>query len=380
MRILFIYTVEASLRTAVKGQIRFLVDRGYEVHVAIAEDHMARTWVASEGGVLHEVAMTRSASPSLKDLRALFLLVRLIKSIRPDLVVSGSPKAGFLGTLAARLTSSKSIYVLHGLRLEGARGSKRRLMWLVEWTAMLAAQQVVAVGRQLADRAAALHLVGRRSIRVLGEGSANGVDVKRFAPPSYEQRVRARRRFGLDERNLVFGFIGRLTADKGIEALIRAWSQTRTVLPEARLLVAGEPDRDVARDRDLAERLLKLEGVHLLGFVADVAELLHGLDVNLLPSRREGLPTVVLEAASAGVPTVMADCTGARDAVQAGVTGVIVPVDDADALAKAMCEAAEVTNRTSLALAARERTLRHFQQETVWASWAECYDEVGARS
>lgn len=364
MRILFVYTVEASLRTAVRGQIGHLVERGHDVHVAVSPDEVAREWVEAEGGNFHGVPMTRSSRDIGGDVRALCAIAGVIRAEQPDVVVCGSPKASLLATLAGRYSSRPVVYFMHGLRLEGASGMARRALVALEWLTCRLATRVVAVGEGLRLAAIQAGVVNPKAIEVVGDGSANGIDTKRFQRAS---RV--------DVPFPTFGFVGRIARDKGISDLVRAWAKVRVELPTARLLVVGAADSDSCEDVQLVSAL-EDAGAEMRGFVPDPAKAIMEMDILVLPSHREGLPTVVLEAASASVPSIMYSCTGS-DVVEDGVTGCIVSLGDWEGLADAMANlgvSRETTQR--MGRQARKRVKDAFEQARVWSAYEQYYVEL----
>ena len=134
------------------------------------------------------------------------------------------------------------------------------------------------------------------------------------------------------------GFVGRLLADKGVRTLVAAHRLLRARIPDAQLLVAGTPDpANLASisDSELAE-WRKEPGITLLGHVTDIASFWARAHVAALPSRREGLPKSLLEAAACARPLVATDVPGCRAVVADGETGILVPPDDAAALASAL--------------------------------------------
>jgi len=129
-----------------------------------------------------ELPMRRSITP-LADLVSLYRLWRLIGKYRPDLVEFGTPKAGLLGTLAAWLRGvPRRVYMLRGLKLESTSGLKRRILLAAERMAARCAHVVLCNSESLRAEALALRLAPHRKLRLLGEGSSNGVDIERFSP------------------------------------------------------------------------------------------------------------------------------------------------------------------------------------------------------
>lgn len=198
---------------------------------------------------------------------------------------------------------------------------------------------------------------------MIGEGSSNGIDAQ-----AVSQRVEAtdsadlRTSFGFAANSFVVGFIGRVTADKGVDTLLQAFAHPK-LHPDARLLLVG-PLED-----PLLESAIHMFGERVvwLRWVDDVWGVLPSLDVLALPSRREGFPTVVLEAAAAGVPAIVSRATGARDSVVDNVTGLIVDGGDELALVAAVnALAADPETRHAMGEAAQARVRSAFGQERVW--------------
>ena len=173
-------------------------------------------------------------------------------------------------------------------------------------------------------------------VRVLGAGSANGVDVRRFAPERRELSDESRAKYGIPRNKVVIGFVGRLTRDKGIEELARAFVEVHRRQPDVVLLVIGDYEHRDRPSPDAVEVLSTHPNVRLAGFQDDVIPGMAAMDIVVLPTYREGLGNVLLEAAALGLPTVATNATGARDAIVAGTTGLQVPVGDAKALAEAL--------------------------------------------
>ncbi len=159
---------------------------------------------------------------------------------------------------------------------------------------------------------------------VVGRGS--GVDVTRFVPlpePSGQ---------------LTFAFVGRLLADKGIHTLVDAYRRLRARQVEVGLLIAGTPDpaNPASVTSEEAASWNNDSGITWLGHVSNIPGLWARAHVAVLPSRREGLPLSLLEAAACGRAMVATDVPGCREVVIPGETGLLAPADDPVALADAM--------------------------------------------
>lgn len=373
MKLVRVVTHPMTARLLLRGQLRFLSEAGHDVTLVTSAGPDLDA-VAAEGVAIETVPMAREIRP-VQDLLALVRLIRLFRRLRPDLVDAGTPKAGFLGMVAARCARVPArSYTLRGLRVETARGLKRRVLLWTERTACSSAHRVLCVSESLRRRAVELALVDERKTAVPGAGSSNGVDVDRLEAAAADgERTRfLRRELGLPEGAPVVGFVGRLTRDKGIAELIAAFDRVRETMPEARLLLLGDFEAGDPVAPELVLRIRNHLGIVRPGFVPDTAPYYPLMDVLALPSHREGFPNAPLEAGAAGVPTVGARATGVVDAVVDGETGALVPVGDAQALAEALLVfLRDPRLRRRCGAAARLRVQTRFRREAIWAAWEE---------
>lgn len=361
-----------SARGFMGGQAPFLIKRGWEVVLACSDEGAVEQFATEEGIRYFPLPLERA--PSLwDDIKGWRALWGTLRTVAPDVALWGSPKASLLGTLACRFQRIPAVYVLHGLRLEGASGLKRAVLRLLEAITCRLATVVVADGFALRDLAEQLKLVPRGSALVLAQGSANGVD-SRLAPPRYRAEL------GLGNEDLIVAFAGRITIDKGITELTTAWMEVARTCPRAHLVVAGRADGSDPEAASLREGLEHLPHTHLIGHIDDLDRLWADTDVVVLPSYREGLPLVIIEAAAAGVPAVVTDCTGGPESVEDGETGVVVPRRDSLALAAAVTRLLEDHDtRRAMGHAARKRALARYDRETLWAAYDRLLREADAR-
>ena len=374
--ILFAVTSSVSLGF-LRGHVGLLSGRGWRTGVSAAPTTpgQLQTFAAQEQASAFPVPMEREISLRA-DLKALVTMYRTLRAFRPTVTNVGTPKAGLLGGLAATAARVPvRIYTLHGLRMETAQGNKRRLLQTTERLAIASAHRIVCVSPSLRDRVHELGLAPAHKTVVLGAGSPNGVR----PPPPADPAATAmyRKRLGLKEAQPVIGFVGRFTRDKGMAELMQAFTEVRRSVPEAALLLIGDYEAGDPVAPEVRNLIEQTPGVVRTGFVPDVYPYYPLMSVLALPTYREGFPTVALEASAFGLPLVTTDATGARDAVQDGVTGWRVPVGDASALASALSAAltdsAEARRRGE---AGRAWVLEHFDPEQVQAHWADYYDDL----
>jgi glycosyltransferase involved in cell wall biosynthesis len=369
MRILYVSAIAFSTAVVLRGQCRYLRQQGFEVIVAASPSEDLRRLALAEDVTVIPITIHREISP-FHDLVSLWQLFAMICKVRPDIVNVGTPKAGLLAGLAAWVARVPCrIYWLHGLRLETTHGLKRRILRLAERVACRAASVVPCVSPSVRDVAVAARLVPSRKTMLLGDGSANGVDVSRFiaTPERLAQASRIRADLQIPEDARVVGYVGRLTRDKGIGELVGAFLALLPQFETCRLLLVGGFEDEDPVPEDIRRTIADHPRIIMTGFVADPAPYYHIMDVLAFPSYREGFGTIVLEAHCAKRPVVGTRVTGLVDSIVHGVNGLLVPVGDCSALSQAL---SLVLNNSSMSRRLGEqgflRVKESFQCESVW--------------
>jgi glycosyltransferase involved in cell wall biosynthesis len=355
-----------------QGQPEYFQNSGFDVTVLCPEKRSGEWDVARPENVrVLEIPMEREIAP-LQDLRSVWHLFGILRKLRPTVTNAGTPKAGLLAGFAAWLTRVPCrFYTLHGLRFETTTGLRRKLLIFLERLACHFAHRVVCVSHSVREKAIASGLVDRDRALIFGAGSCNGVDIARFAPTPQRMRRAAelRYQFGIPANAPVALFVGRLTCDKGIAELMEAFLQLENRFPELRLLLVGNFEDGDPLPADIRKRLESHQRVILAGPVNDTAPYYAIADVLVLPSHREGLPTVVLEGHAAGKPVIGAAATGIVDLLVDGETGLLFSVGDASALAETIGRLIDdKTLARKLADAGQEQVKRKFRQELIWAA------------
>jgi glycosyltransferase involved in cell wall biosynthesis len=163
----------------------------------------------------------------------------------------------------------------------------------------------------------------------------NAIDEREFSRSMPPAAAPLRAKMGTPAGRLVIGAVGRLSPEKGFDLLVKAAANLIAAGLEIEVWIAGDGDARADLERQIAELKLN-DRVKLLGFVGDTISLYQALDVFVLSSLREGLPNVVLEALAMRVPVVSTRVAGVPKMISDGVQGLLVPVNDADALTAAM--------------------------------------------
>jgi glycosyltransferase involved in cell wall biosynthesis len=367
-----VFSVADSL-IFVKDQVRRLCELGMDVTLVTSPDERLKTTGMELGVRTVGIPMARRVSP-LEDWESLGRLRSLFDELRPDLVHAHTPKGGLLGMLSAAASNVPvRLYQMRGLAYVTLSGRMRALLQTTERVSCRAATRVICQSRSLLETATSDRLLPAHRAEVVLEGS-NGVDVARFQRGRWADEGQAlRASWGAVADDVVFLFVGRLVKDKGVPELLEAYARVRALNPRAQLVLVGPlEDRDALEPETVAQ--LSAPGVRSLGFQSNPAPFLAAADVLVLPSHREGFPNAPLEAAAMGLPVVSTPVPGCRDAVEDGVTGVLVPVANAAALADAMQRyVAEPVLRRRHGRAGLERVKRHFRREVITEAVMDLY-------
>ncbi len=368
-------TVPQSLYTLLAGQPRQL-SRFFDVTLIASPGTALDAAGDREGVRTHGVPMTRTITPAA-DLLALGRLYRWFRRERPQIVQSYTPKAGLLAMTAAWLARVPvRVHGIVGMPLMEARGLQRYVLALTERTTYAMATHLICNSTGLRSWVEE-NLAPRRTITVVGEGSINGVETDRFTPASEEARLEARRLLGIDDEATVYVFLGRLVHAKGVEELLQSFDALRQAHDHLMLLIVGDQEKALdPLSASAVDRLSADAGVIQIGWRDDVRPILAAADVCVLPSHREGLPNILLEAAASGLPAVASDINGCNEVVEHGRTGILVPAKDVQALYGGLVTLLDPATRRSMGEAARERIITRYEHEAFCRALVAYYTET----
>ena len=379
-KLLRITTVPISLNKLLGKQLTFM-NQFYEV-TAISADAEELRQVAKRYGVKnHPIEMTREISP-LEDLKSLWQFYRLCKKEKPFMVHSHTPKAGVVGMMGARLAGvPHRFHTVAGLPLMEATGLKRTLLNAVEKLTYACATKVYPNSKGLYDFIVAEQFCKPSKLKVLGQGSSNGIDTTYFHRTHFpkDQQQELRIQLGIQPADFVFIFVGRLVGDKGINELVAAFknlshcdhpapSTQHLTSNNLKLLLVGplETELDPLQPTTL-EEIEHNENFISVGYQEDVRPYFALADSLVFPSYREGFPNVVLQAGAMELPAIVSNINGCNEIIIEGENGLIIPVKNRTDLQEAMLKlATDQTLYDHLKSNARSRIVKNYEQAVVW--------------
>lgn len=365
MKILYATTIGSSTWSFLRGQLAYFQSRGADVHAVSSPDRLLEAAGVREGVTTHSVEMEREISP-VADIVAFIKWVELLREERPDVVNVGTPKAALLGLVSAWLIRVPiRVYTVRGLRYQTTNGARRALLKGIESLCCALSTHIIAVGHGVATEMKS-DGVTKAPVIVIGDGSSNGVRADALAASADRlDRTSCRARWSIAPDAFVVGFVGRVSPDKGGDCLSEALDILAGILPSLNLvlLVVGDGEDEAS----MVSMTANPNRTRHTGWIDDPVPAFKAMDLLCLPTRREGFPNVVLEAGAIGIPTVTTSATGARESVVEGQTGLIVPVDDPQALANAIADLANAPDRRAeMGRMARQRVFSKFRPERIW--------------
>jgi len=330
-KLIRITTVPGSLRSLLKGQLRFMSENGYEVIGVSSPGEALQDVVHNEGVNTVAIEMTRTISP-LKDLKALFQLIQLFRREKPQIVHTHTPKAGLLGMMAAKIAGVPyRLHTVAGMPLTVATGAKRQLLNQMEKLTYVCATKVYPNSYGLEQIILQEKFTNPGKLKVIGKGSSNGIDTAQFDPVlvSEETKKEIRKNLGIKDEDFVFIFIGRIVKDKGINELVKAFNNLYQNNTDVHLVLVGNFEKELDPLQPETEKLIfEHKNIHAVGYKANVIDYFAMADVLTFPSYREGFPNVVMQAAAMQLNCIVSNINGCNEIIKDGENGWIVCVKD----------------------------------------------------
>jgi glycosyltransferase involved in cell wall biosynthesis len=312
----------------------------------------------------------------LKDFAALYCLYKLFRKNAFDSVHSVTPKAGLLSMIAGALARVPvRIHTFTGQ----VWGTRTGIMSMIlkkadQVTARLATHILIDSSSQR-DFLLQEGIVSENRSLVLAKGSISGVDTYRFKP-DVGVRKKMRSLHEIPATSLVFLYMARLTRDKGALVMAEAFSEFAECDSQAHILIVG-PDEEGLRPVIGEICRLCADRIHFADFTSVPEEYMASADILCLPSYREGFGTVLINAASVGIPAIASRIYGSVDAIVEGVTGLLHEVGNVSDLVSKMKQLSnDPSLREKMGENGRLRVLRDFSEEVVTAALLDYYKAV----
>lgn len=332
-KICYIVTIPATIRAFFIQQLKYLAKNGFDVSVVCSEDHTLQSELGNKIS-FHPIRIPRGISMigSFKTIRELIVY---FKQEHFDIIQYSTPNAALYASIAGYFVNVKvRNYHLMGFRYLGAKGVMKSILKTFEVISCKCSTHIECVSKSNLELGIREKVFSKDKAVVIWNGSSGGVDLNYFDyHKRLEYRNEIRKKYNLSDSDFIFGFVGRITRDKGINEILEAFENVK----DAKLLMVGEPEGISTLNQQLYNDSLSNHNIIYTGKVENVEKYYAAIDTLLLPSYREGFGNVVIEAAAMGTPAIVSNIPGPIDIVEAGKTGLIVNSKDTNSLLKAMC-------------------------------------------
>lgn len=381
MKILHVFTLPSTAETFFDGQFGFLTENGHDITVVSASpldcSFCERNKVK---GIVTPIV--RSMNP-IADLKAIYRVLRIIRTNGYDIVVGHTPKGAMVAMLASFIAGTKKrIYYRHGLVYTTATGLKRAILKAVERITARCATLVVNVSPSLSTLAIKDCLNSDARQSVIGHGTCGGIDTQNLFNPELVDKNKVgalRTELGIAPTDFVIGFCGRLCRDKGITELVDGFDMFRKHNHKisVKLLLVGSFDkRDVLSD-SIKDRILKSEDILFTGLVKHaILPLYYSLmDVFVFPSYREGFGMSVIEASAMQIPILVSRSHGCVDSIREHQTGEYIELS-ARGIYNGLETMKDTSLRKSLGEGGRKFATQEFDYKVIWPQILALYKDV----
>lgn len=372
-------TVPISLDKLLHGQLRFM-SAYYEV-IALSSDKEYLSRLGDREGVrTFPLEMSRKITP-IADLLAIIKLFFFLRKEKPLIVHSHTPKAGLVTMIAANLARVPiRLHTVAGLPLMETTGIKRVILNLVEKLTYACATKIYPNSNGLKEIIVQEKFCASSKLKVLGNGSSNGIDIGYFDPGLFteSQNLDLRQSLNIGTSDFVFIFVGRLVSDKGINEMVAAFESHQILHPQSKLLLVGdyESDLDPLAPKTL-EAIQNNSAILTTGFQADVRPYFALANALIFPSYREGFPNVVMQAGAMGLPCIVTNINGCNEIINEGINGVIVSVKNTTSLLLSMNDFVENSQLfVQLQTTSRSMIAARYNQQVIWEAIKNEYDQL----
>jgi glycosyltransferase involved in cell wall biosynthesis len=307
-----------------------------------------------------------------QDVRALFQITNLLLQLKPESVHSITPKAGLLAMIAGFIANVPyRFHTFTGQVWASKRGLPKFILQLLDKVIVTLSTQIFTDSQSQSDFLVSHGVVKRGGALVLGKGSIAGVDAKRFKS-DFAQRNSLRCTLGVNQDVMVFLYVGRITKDKGLYDLVSSMNLVSSQYPDTELWVVGPDEATI--QQDLSRQVRAITTVRWLGKTFFPERYMAAADTLVLPSHREGFGSVIIEAASCGIPAIAYKTEGVIDAIEDQATGILVEKYNIAQFSEAMIRLIQNPDwRKQLGSLAQMRSQDMFSSEIIAREWERYY-------
>ena len=335
-KICFISTIPSTLRTFVlKTAIYLHENTDWDISFICSEDE---EFASELPEFIHYFPVPMERGISISGIKSMMQLKKIFVKEKFDLIQYSTPNASLYAALAGKLAGIPvRLYCQWGMVYVGFEGIKRQVFKAIEKIVCKLSTWIEPDSVSNLNFAHEENLYPQTKGSVIWNGSACGINLEKFdISQKIKYRKDIREKYNFPEDSFVYGFVGRITKDKGINELLAAFKQIYESNSNVYLMMVGTTEKDDTVDESLFLWSKKCEHVIYTGFTDIVEQYLSAMDTYILPSYREGFGMGVVEAEAMGVPVIVTSIPGPVDAMKENETGIVVKKGSIKELLRAM--------------------------------------------
>lgn len=317
-------------------------------------------------------------------IKSAFKFKKLCKKEKFDIVAYATPNGALYGSIGSWMAKVPNRVLLQwGMRYVGFTGIMRKVILTIEKLDCRLSTEVRNVSEKNRQIAIDEGMYRPEKCKVLGKGGTIGVDLEAYDLEKKKVYMKEiREKYHVDNDILLYGFVGRVCADKGVRELFGAFEEVSKKNPKAALMVIGGIDDNSGLTSEALERVKKNDKIHMVGMVPnkEVVRYLSACDVLVHPTYREGFGMVLQEAAALELPTITTNIPGASEAIVDGETGLLAESHDIQTLAEDMIKMFDDSLREQYGKAGRTRIEKDFERNMMVKRICEDYLEIYNRN
>lgn len=333
-----ITTVPISLKYLLEDQMLYMSKNGFDVSMISSDGPMLKEIIKTQKCKHYVVPLTRKITP-FKDIKALYILFKILKKEKPHIVHTHTPKAGIIGMLASYLANVPiRLHTVAGLPLLESKGLKRILLNLVEKLTYKCSTKVYPNSQGLKNIILKNKYTNLDKLKVIGNGSSNGINTTFFDPNLFKEKEKhiLKNKLGVNKIDFIFVYVGRIVQDKGINEMVEAFDIISSKANVSLLLVGPYEDELNPISFNTKKIINSNKKIISVGFQEDVRIYFAISNCLIFPSYREGFPNVVMQAGSMSLPCIVSDINGCNEIVENNTNGIIIPPKNCKAIYNSM--------------------------------------------
>lgn len=382
MKLIHVFSIFGTAESFFDGQFKYLTDQRYEIVVVSSDAPNTDAFCKRNGVRFVPLNIPRSVSP-MAIAKAVKSICSLIRKEKADAVFGHTPVGALCAMIAARLCGVKNrVYYRHGLIYTTMKGLKHTIFKAEEKFVASLATSVINVSHSLSKLAVADGLNKAEKQYVIGHGTCGGIDAQNIFNPSLvdaDKLLFIKKKLGLNDADIVFGFCGRICNDKGIPELVDAFELFQKLHSniKAKLLFIGKFDTRDGISEEKKQQIESNSDIVISGHIdkVEIPYYYSMLDVFVFPSHREGFGMCVVEASAMEKPILDSRAHGCVDAIVEHETGEYIDLS-ADGICKGMELMLDEELRGKLGKSGRKRVLEWYDFQVMWPLVSDLYKKT----